>query len=121
MDFVQRSPTIIDEDNHSCIAIAKNSMIKSRTKHIKIRYHFTREMIDAGEVQLVYCSTEPMIADALTEEVAQEKLTAFVNEMMLEDKRLDQSGRLEEHEAAWCRSEREQDQDGSETTIDPCL
>jgi hypothetical protein len=31
--------------------------------------------------------------------------------MMLQDTRLDQSGRLEEHEAARTRSEREQDQD----------
>jgi len=47
--FVQCSPMIIYEDNQSRVAIAKNSMIKSRTKHIKIRYHFTREMIDAIE------------------------------------------------------------------------
>jgi hypothetical protein len=47
-------------------------MIKSRTKHNKIRYRFSREVIDAGEVQLVYCSTELMLADALTKELAQE-------------------------------------------------
>jgi hypothetical protein len=41
-------------------------MIKSGTKHIKIRYHFTREMIDAVEVQLVYRSTELMTAGELT-------------------------------------------------------
>jgi hypothetical protein len=51
--IVQRSLMNIYEDNQSCIAIAENSTIKSKTKHIKIRYHFTREMIDAGEVQLV--------------------------------------------------------------------
>jgi len=66
----------------SCISIAKNSMIKSRTKHTKIRYHVTREMVDAREVQLVYCSTE--IADAVTKELDQEKFTAFVDAMMLE-------------------------------------
>jgi len=68
-------------------------------------------MIDAREVQLAHCSTELMIADALTKELAHEKFTTFVNAMMLEDTRLDQSGGLEEHEATRSRSEREQDQD----------
>jgi len=65
-----------------------SSMIKSRTKQ------------SWRSVQLVYCSTELMLADALTKELAQEKFTAFVNAMMLEDRRLEQRGRLEEHEAS---------------------
>jgi hypothetical protein len=96
-------------------------MIKSRTKDIKIRCHFTQEMIVAGEMQLVYCSTELMIADALIKELAQATFTAFVNAMMLEDTRLDQSERIEEHDAARSRSEQEQDQDSPETRINPCL
>ena len=60
---------------------------------------------------MVYYATELMISDAMTKELAQEKFTAFVNAMMLGDTRLDQSGRLEEHEAGWCRSELEQDRD----------
>ena len=31
LGFLQRTPAIIYEDNQSCIAIAKNSLIKSRT------------------------------------------------------------------------------------------
>jgi len=103
LGFVQLSPTIVYEENQSCIAIAKSSVIKSRTKHIKIRYHCARE------VQLVCYSTELMIADALTKELAQKKFTAFVNAIMLEDTRLDHSGRLEEHEASRPRFEQKQD------------
>jgi len=51
-----------------------------------------------------------MIADALTKGLASEKFTAFVNAVLLEDTRLDQSGRLEKHEAARSRSEEEEDQ-----------
>jgi hypothetical protein len=64
-------------------------------------------MMDAGEKQLVYCSTELMLADALEKGLAQQKFTAFVNAMMLEETILDQSGRLEGHEATRSRSERE--------------
>ena len=94
LGFLQRSPTIIYEDNQSCIAIAENSTIKSKTKHIKIRYHFTREMVDAGEVQLVWCSAELVIADVLKKELDQEKSTAFVNGIMLEERDAIRAGDL---------------------------
>jgi pyruvate-formate lyase-activating enzyme len=45
LGFLQRELTSMYEDNQSCIAIAKNSMIKSRSNHIKIRYPYSREMI----------------------------------------------------------------------------
>jgi len=57
-------------------------------------------MIDSGELQLFYFSAELMIAAAVTKELSQEKFTAFVNAMILEHTTLDQSGRLEEHDAA---------------------
>jgi hypothetical protein len=42
-------------------------------------------MIDARKLQLLFYSTELMIADALTKELAQEKFTAFINAMVLRD------------------------------------
>jgi hypothetical protein len=74
-------------------------MINSNTKHIKIRH-------DAEEVQLVHCSTEVMVGDKVTTEFAQEKFTQYVTAMMLEDTRLDQSGRLENQEGDRPRFER---------------
>ena len=37
-----------------------------RTMHIKIRYFFIRDMIEAGKVSLKYCPTDKMWADILT-------------------------------------------------------
>jgi len=58
-------------------------------------------------VKLINCSTELILADAVTKELSQERLTAFVNPMVLEDTKVDQSGRLDEDEAVRPRSERE--------------
>ena len=44
-------------DNQSCIAIAKNPVFHARTKNIEIRYHFVREMIMSEEVEIIYCPT----------------------------------------------------------------
>ena len=37
-------------DNSSTIALSKNAMFHKRTKHIDIRYHYIRELINAGEI-----------------------------------------------------------------------
>jgi hypothetical protein len=61
-----QGPTVMYEDNQPCIHIANNPVTSSRTKHINIRYHFTREAVFNKEIRLVYCATENMLADALT-------------------------------------------------------
>ena len=54
------------EDNQSVICLAKNQQVHGRTKHIDIKYHFVRDMVETGRVKLCYCASEHMIADMLT-------------------------------------------------------
>ena len=54
------------EDNQSAICLAKNQQVHGRTKHIDIKYHFIRDMVETGRVKLCYCASEHMIADMLT-------------------------------------------------------
>ena len=69
MGFAQKSPTTIFEDNQGTIALAKNPIRQPRTKHIDIKYHFTRDAITKGETQLTYCPTNLMVADILTKAI----------------------------------------------------
>ena len=41
-------------------------MTTGKTKHIDVRYRFIRDMVKSGSIQLVWCKTEDMLADALT-------------------------------------------------------
>ena len=59
-------PTTLYEDNQGTIAIARNPISHSRTKHIDIKYHFVRDAVQEGTIELIYCPTEVMIADLLT-------------------------------------------------------
>ena len=59
-------PTIVMEDNQGAISLAKNPGSCRRTKHLDIRYHFTREAVEHGFIQMVYCHTSDMVADILT-------------------------------------------------------
>ena len=65
--------TVIQEDNQSAIAIAKNPQFHGRAKHIEIKYHFIREQIQKGSVELKYCPIEKMIADILKKGLPQDQ------------------------------------------------
>jgi hypothetical protein len=53
-------------DSTSAISLAKNPMLHSRTKHIEIRYHFLRDNVEKGNIDLIHVPTEKQLADILT-------------------------------------------------------
>ncbi|KPI92981.1 Copia protein [Papilio xuthus] len=59
-------PIVIFEDNNGCISIANNPTNHKRTKHIDIKYHFSREQIEKNVITLNYIPTGRQLADALT-------------------------------------------------------
>lgn len=61
-------------DNSSSIKLSKNPVLHRRTKHIDVRFHYLRELVNKGKVQLVFCSSENQIADIMTKPV---KLEVF--------------------------------------------
>lgn len=63
-------PTRIWMDNQSAIKLGENAFSNKRAKHIDIRYHFTREKIAEGVIELKYVKTSRMVADVLTKGVA---------------------------------------------------
>ena len=43
-------PTVIHYDNQSCIQMYVNPLFHNKTKHIEIRYHYIRDMVQKGPV-----------------------------------------------------------------------
>ncbi|XP_046391667.1 secreted RxLR effector protein 161-like [Ischnura elegans] len=80
---VQNEPIIIYEDNQGCIKIASNEKFSARTKHIDVRHHFIRDLMKNNVIQLVYCRSEDMIADALTKPLPKIKFEELRNGMGL--------------------------------------
>jgi hypothetical protein len=79
-------PIKIYADNQGSIKIA-NSCTTKRSKHIDLQFHFTRSVIESGEIALEYCPTSMMMADMLTKALARVKVEEF-NRMagILEDR-----------------------------------
>jgi hypothetical protein len=71
----ERGSTEIYCDNSSTIQLSKNSVFHGRSKHIGVRFHFLRELVNDGVVKLSFCSSEEQIADIMTKPL---KLEQFV-------------------------------------------
>jgi len=59
-------PTILYEDNKSAIHIVQNGNDKGRTKHMDVRYHLIRDLVQNKTINVTYMPTESMTADILT-------------------------------------------------------
>ena len=59
-------PTIIFEDNQSCINIANKPREHKRMKHIDVKYNFIRVVIANKEVKVKYIPSTEQIADIMT-------------------------------------------------------
>jgi hypothetical protein len=53
-------------DNLSAINISKNPIQQNRTKHIDIRHHFIRDLVEENIVTLDHVATENQLADIFT-------------------------------------------------------
>lgn len=61
-----RDPISVFCDNQSAIALSENLVFHKRSKHIDIKFHFTRELVENKKVVVKYIKTDLMIADILT-------------------------------------------------------
>ncbi|GJT91953.1 hypothetical protein Tco_1080798 [Tanacetum coccineum] len=59
-------------DSKSAIAISCNPFQHSKTKHIDIRYHFIKEHVEKGTVELYFVGTKYQLADLFTKALPKE-------------------------------------------------
>ncbi|SGZ06091.1 BQ5605_C031g10917 [Microbotryum silenes-dioicae] len=72
-------------DNQSAITLAKHPAFHARTKHIGIHFHFIRDHIAEGTIEMVWVPTGTMAADVLTKGLGTQKHYQFVHAMGLID------------------------------------
>lgn len=73
LEMIYDEATIIWVDNKSVISMAKNLILRTRTKHIKVKCHALKEAEANREVKLKYCNSEDQIVDFLTKSLPTRK------------------------------------------------
>ena len=64
-------------DNLSSIRLAENLVFHARTKHIEVHYHYIRENVLEGKIEMVPTKTEEQIVDILTKGLHKAKFEKF--------------------------------------------
>ena len=66
LGYRQKSATIINEDNQSCIKYVYGTKNISKAKHIAVKHYHIKETIEDGQVKVIYCPSDKNIADIFT-------------------------------------------------------
>ena len=75
------APIPLHTDNQPFIFYSTNDINNTRTKHIDTHYHYTRDQISKGNIELSYISTLDNLADILTKPLSLRKHTSLLERL----------------------------------------
>ncbi|GKB79772.1 retrovirus-related pol polyprotein from transposon TNT 1-94 [Tanacetum coccineum] len=82
----------------SAIALCYNNVQHSRVKHIDVRYHFIKEQVENGLVELYFVRTEYQLADIFTKPLPRERFNFLIEKLGMRSMSLEMLKRLTEEE-----------------------
>ncbi|GJY83436.1 retrovirus-related pol polyprotein from transposon TNT 1-94 [Tanacetum coccineum] len=80
-------------DSKAAIAISCNPVQHSRTKHIDVRYHFIKEQVEKGIVELFFVGTEYQLADLFTKALSKDRFKGPFGSRILKELELDSNSK----------------------------
>jgi Reverse transcriptase (RNA-dependent DNA polymerase) len=83
LGYPQEKPILIKGDNDGSISMAKNQQFHNRSKHIAIRWHWIRELIEEKLITIESCRDPEQTADILTKALPRIKHRRHILEMGL--------------------------------------
>ena len=69
------------QDSQGCIALAKNPVYHSHTKHIDIKCHFLCEKVARAVIALEIKPAEEMVPDGFTKALPRDKHIKFIRDL----------------------------------------
>jgi hypothetical protein len=83
--------TIIHYDNQSCVNLSENHVFHDKLKHVEIKYHYIRDMVQRKAIHVQYLSTHEKIVDFFTKPLVRTKFENFHERLgLLENSSLDE-------------------------------
>ena len=78
LDYIDVVSTLIWTNNQKIIAFSKNFEFQKKTKHIDVKYHWIREIIEKKLIQIDYVSIVNMIVDEFTKTLTSKTHARFL-------------------------------------------
>ena len=79
LGFYKQDKFPIYSDNNGALLLAKNPVFHERTKYIAVKYHYIRELIENGVIDLIYINMLEQKADGLTKALERVKFKGFLD------------------------------------------
>jgi hypothetical protein len=90
LGYPQKQASTLYLDNQGADLLAHSPAFHARTKHIDTRFHFIREKVQNGEIQLKHVSTHEQLADIFTKPLDPTKFSYFSAQIHQDGARADQ-------------------------------
>ncbi|GJZ24417.1 retrovirus-related pol polyprotein from transposon TNT 1-94 [Tanacetum coccineum] len=92
--------------------------VHSRSKHIDVQYHFIKEQVKNGVVELYFVRTEYQLANIFTKALARERFEFLINKLGMESMSLETLKSLaEENEEWWIKTQEQIQQDALDQAL----
>ena len=82
LGFHVQLPIPVHEDNQSSERLAKDYGCQKRTKHIDVRFHYVRQLEEAGIIAVRYKRSEEQLSDLLTKNLTTVVFTKIRDNIM---------------------------------------
>ena len=77
--FPQNEPTVMCCDNNGAICLSNDPSFHARAKHIHVRHHYIRELVQMNTIKLKYVCSKDNIADIFTKPLELQPFTKLRN------------------------------------------
>ncbi|KAI3746902.1 hypothetical protein L6452_09344 [Arctium lappa] len=68
-------------DSKSAIAITANPVQHSKTKHIDVRYHFIKDHVEKGDIEMHFVTTDYQLDDLFTKTLDEKRFNSLVSKL----------------------------------------
>lgn len=89
LGYLRDKPTKLYVDNQSAIRLIHNPEFHKRTKHIDVKFHYIREKVEDGEINVIFVPTEAQLADIFTKALPKSRFIELYTNLGLCIKRSD--------------------------------
>ena len=75
-------------DNQGAIALTKNLYLHERSRHIDIKYHYVRDLVEQGKLRIKYVPITKIVADRFTKPLERTAFNRFIAQLGMVEKSL---------------------------------